>query len=150
MIDWGRSGLLVEKMQIFVRWRHARTASRWPAEARPHASSRRQQVRELETVALDDLADADLDGPLEHRAVRHERMKLAALAARVDGGWQRVEERAVEHTAREAAVEMPWIDARESRSQSARHHLAREHAGVPAPQRIHAGHPVRGELLLAV
>src|SRR3569623_1254771 len=77
-------------------------------------------------------------------------MKLAALAARIDVRRQCIEQRVVEHAPGERAIEMPRIDADEPRPQATRHHLACEHVRIAAPQRIHAGHPVRGELLLAV
>src|SRR6266702_1577942 len=56
----------------------------------------RHQIGEREAVALDGVADRDLDRVREHRTRRHKGMKLAVLAARVDIRRQAVEQRAVE------------------------------------------------------
>src|SRR6185369_17824671 len=61
----------------------------------------REQIREHEPAALDDLAAAHGDRRGEHRAVRDARVELAVLAARVDAGREIVEERGVEGAAGE-------------------------------------------------
>ena len=53
-------------------------------------------------------------------------MELAALAARVDGGGQVVEQRRVEIPAGESSIELSWIDARNARDETGGDHLARE------------------------
>src|SRR5947209_360490 len=53
-------------------------------DSRNNRSPVRHQIGEREAVALDGLADRDLDRAIEHRARRHAGVKLAVLAARID------------------------------------------------------------------
>jgi hypothetical protein len=93
------------------------------------------EIGEDEAVALDDFSSLDRNGMREHRTVVGERVKLAALAARIDAGGQLGEERRVELTAGKSTVERAGIDARQARMQSAVYHLVRKRGGVEAEQR---------------
>src|SRR5260221_3565745 len=107
-------------------------------------------IGEDEAVALDDLAALDGNGPTEHRPSVGERMKLAALAARIDRRGQFGEQSGVEVATGEAAIEHPRIDAREPRDKAGGHHLARESGSVGTEQGEDRGQARAGEALFPV
>ena len=92
-------------------------------------------IGEHESVAVDDLAEVDIDRAGEHRAVIDERMELAVLAARVDAGRQIGEQRAVEVAAGEAAdrgrAGRRTSGARAGRRRSCRRARSRGRFGLP-------------------
>src|SRR5580658_8076526 len=89
----------------------------------PKDSGHLKDVREHELVALDYVSDLDLDRSREHRPGRGECVKLAVLAARIDPVGEGLQEPGVEGAARERAVELPGVDARDRRLEAGLDHF---------------------------
>src|SRR5437016_9149101 len=95
---------------------------------------------------------AGLEGDrfLEHRSGIDARMKLAALAARIDCSRQVAQQRAVEFTAGEARVDLPSVDARKARPKASVHHLFGELVRRYSPHGKQRLEPRARKLLFAV
>src|SRR3989337_3212515 len=94
-----------------------------------------QEVGEDEAVALYDLTGLHRHGTAKHRPLVAEGVELAALAAGVDGRGQIGEQCGVERAPGERAVEVPGVNTSEFRAQAGADHVARESAGIKAPER---------------
>src|SRR5579859_5332894 len=94
-------------------------------------------IAEAKPIAIHALADFHRNRFFKHRSVITKRMKLAAFAAGIDSRREVGEEGLVKHPARELAVELFRIDARENRSQSAGQHRSGQNrrVGHRAPER---------------
>src|ERR1039458_2618104 len=72
-------------------------------------ASRRRGVGEEVTVALDDLANLEGKGVVEHRAAGDDGMKLTVLATGVNGCGEGGEKGVIEAPAHEGSVQMRGI-----------------------------------------
>src|SRR5690606_28417741 len=117
---------------------------------RVHRPARRHQVREPEPAPLHHRTSPDRHRPVEDRTVVHERVELAALAARVARGGQVGEERGVVRTAAERRVELPGVHAHDDGAEPRVDERASERLRVTAPQRELAREPEPGRQVLAV
>src|SRR5262245_15802029 len=103
-----------------------------------------------EPVALDDLADRDGDGPVEHRPIPRERMKFASLSALVHPWRQIVEERAIELAPGKRAIELFRVDARQHGTKAVLDHAIGQLIRRNPPDRKERCQPASRELLLPV
>src|SRR5438874_7422998 len=110
----------------------------------------REQVGEDEPVTGHDLAAANGDGPVEHRAGPREGVELAVLAAGVHPGRKAGQEVAIEGGARRLARQDARVDTGEARLEAGRDHLLRQRGGGPSPEREVEAHPGAAHLALAI
>src|ERR1700722_97913 len=104
--------------------------------------SRQRQVAKAEGPTRDPLADGNVEGLSEVRAVEDEGVEFAVLATRVDAGGQVRQQIGVDGPAGERGVELGGVYADNHGLESGRDELADEGAGLSAPDRIEGVHPV--------
>src|SRR6266480_3998488 len=102
--------------------------------------SGRQQVAECEGRFLANRTRLERDRRGEPRPVEHERMELAILTAGIDRRRQLVEQRMIESSPSERAIDGAQVDAHEYGTKAEIDELAGERGGVALPDRIEAAH----------
>jgi len=112
--------------------------------------SRRKQVADDETVALDDDAALDCDWRGEHRTGIGEGVKLAPFSAWVGSGREIFEKGSIEFAAGQRGWHLPRIDARDPGAKTAVDHFASQCARVAPPQRKDGGQSRSGHLLFPI
>src|SRR5215469_11226524 len=91
----------------------------------------REKICINKTVPFDNVAATYFDATRAAAACKHrpgadEGMELSPLTAGVNGGWQILEQRFVEHPSGEACIELARVNANKMRTKSRGDHLACE------------------------
>ena len=110
----------------------------------------RQQIREDEAVALDDLSWRDCERRRKHRPRESERMEFTLLAARFHGSGQLGKQAGVKRASGKAPVELARIDASEVSAQATGNHFAGKPMRLAAPEGKNRRHANGAQFLLAV
>ena len=107
-------------------------------------------IGKYKTIAINHFAHFNIEGLSEHRPIENKGMELPVFPARIDVGWQAVQQLRRQFATGKLCRQHPWIDTGETGTQTTREHFSQQLPRWYPPQWKHRLDTGALQALLAV